>query len=230
MHVSVEKILLQDRAPLGYYLEVSHLLVFFFSCKQTLISWCLTGRPAKLGRPNLVSLKYKASSSFHPMVKKGLMWKGNLQNGWSIFFFFYIVDKTGHCYVFTFVSKVLIKKDFPFAKVPVPSVNYLDDGEPQVTLKCSFQFPKWGNVSFEVQWFVSGRSVTPIRICNNPNEGTCNRRESFLRTSEYKPGDTVSHGLRTFAPASLLRIVTVQPIHVAKYHHVIHQSLTPLKE
>ena len=102
-------------------------------------------------------------------------------------------------YVFTFVSKVLIKKDFPFANVPVPSVHYVNDTEPQVTLKCSFDFPTRDNVSFEVQWFVTGRSVTPTLICDNPNESTCDRRESLLGTSEYGPGDTVSHGLRTFA-------------------------------
>lgn len=92
----------------------------------------------------------------------------------GVFFLFYIVDKMGYCYVFIFVFKVFIKKDFLFFKVLVLSVNYLDDGELQVILKCLFQFLKWGNVFFEVQWFVSGRSVMFIRICNNLNEGMCN--------------------------------------------------------
>lgn len=116
-------------------------------------------------------------------------------------FCFHILDKTFHCDVFTFVSKVLMKKDFPFTKVPVPRVNYVDDTEPQVTLKCSFQFPTWGNVSFEVQWFVNGSGLTPIRICGNQSESTCNRRGFLLGTSEYKAGDTVCHGFKTFAPA-----------------------------
>ena len=95
--------------------------------------------------------------------------------------------------LYLYFFKVLIKKDFPFAKVPVPRVSYLNDTEPQVTLKCSFDFPTWDNVSFEVQWFVNGRGVTPTRICDNPNESTCDRRESLLGTSEYGPGDSVSH-------------------------------------
>lgn len=74
-------------------------------------------------------------------------------------------------------------------------MNYVNDSEPQVTLKCSFDFPTWDNVSFEIQWFVSGRGLTPTTICDNPNESTCNRRDSLLGTSEYGPGDTVSHGL-----------------------------------
>ena len=73
--------------PLGYYFEVSHLLVF--SCKQTLNSRCLIGRPAKLGGPNVVALVYRPSSSFRPIVNKGLMRKGKLQNGWNIFFPFF---------------------------------------------------------------------------------------------------------------------------------------------
>lgn len=75
--------------------------------------------------------------------------------------------------------------------VPVPSVNYVNDSEPQVTLKCSFDFPTWDNVSFEIQWFVNGKGVTPTIICDNPNESTCNRRHSLLGARDYKPGDTV---------------------------------------
>ena len=93
-----------------------------------------------------------------------------------------------------------MKKDFPFAQIPVPSVNYVNDTEPKVTLKCSFDFPTWDNVSFEVQWFVSGRRATLSSICVNREESTCNQRYSLLETSEYGPGDTVNHGLRTFAP------------------------------
>jgi len=95
--------------------------------------------------------------------------------------------------------QVLIKKDFPFAKVPVPTVSYLNDTEPQVTLKCSFDFPTWGNVSFDVQWFVNAKGVKTTTICDNPNE-KCNRREFELTTTDYGPGDSVSHGFKTFAP------------------------------
>ena len=91
-----------------------------------------------------------------------------------------------------FLFEVLIKKDFPYASVPVPRVNYVNDSEPQISLKCSFDFPKSDNVSFKVQWFVNGKGVTPTIICDNPNESTCNRRDSLLGPSEYKPGDTVT--------------------------------------
>ena len=50
--------------------------------------------------------------------------------------------------LFISVSK---KVDFPLAEVPVPSVKYLDDKEEMVTLLCQFEFPNWGNVSFEMQ-------------------------------------------------------------------------------
>lgn len=92
---------------------------------------------------------------------------------------------------YSFFFAVLIKKDFPFANVPVPKVTYVNDNEPQVTLNCSIHFPTWNNVSFEVQWFVNGRGVTPTQICDNPNESRCNQREFHLGTLEYKPGDTV---------------------------------------
>ena len=93
--------------------------------------------------------------------------------------------------LFCFFLKVLIKKDFPFADVPVPSVSYVNDTEATVTMKCSFVFPTWDNVSFEIQWFVNGRGVTPTVICKNPNESICNRRYTRLGTSEYGPGNTV---------------------------------------
>lgn len=85
-------------------------------------------------------------------------------------------------------------------------MSYLNDAKPEVTLKCSFDFPTWGNVSFEVQWFVNGGGVTPKRICDNLNESSCNLREFQLNTSEYKLGDSVSHDLRTF-----VAIVTAHP-------------------
>ena len=87
---------------------------------------------------------------------------------------------------------VRIKKDFPFADVPVSSVSYVDEKEAEVTMNCSFDFATWDNVSFEIQWFVDGRGVTPTTICDNPEESTCNPpRFSLLGKSEYGPGDTV---------------------------------------
>lgn len=80
---------------------------------------------------------------------------------------FYIFDKMFYCDVFIFVFKVFMKKDFLFIKVLVLRVNYVDDIELQVILKCLFQFLKWGNVFFEVQWFVNGSGLMFIRICGN---------------------------------------------------------------
>ena len=80
------------------------------------------------------------------------------------------------------------KIDFPFVLVPVPSIAYVDDGEEMVTLTCTFNFPSWTNVSFEIQWFVNGNSSTPSRICDEPGN-SCNTRSAS--TSNFRPGDQV---------------------------------------
>ena len=91
------------------------------------------------------------------------------------------------------------KVDFPFAKVPVPSVKYLDDKEEMVTLLCQFEFPNWGNVSFEIQWFVNGRGYNPDRICES-TDVKCDKRSFELSscqatTPHFKPGDNVKYQL-----------------------------------
>lgn len=85
-----------------------------------------------------------------------------------------------------FFGLVLLKADFPFAQVPVPNVTYLDDREIKITLKCDFQVPPWGNVSFEVQWYVNGRGLGPVH-CDNPNASQC----AHLRSSNYPLGSYV---------------------------------------
>lgn len=57
-----------------------------------------------------------------------------------------------------------------------------------VTLTCTFNFPSWTNVSFEIQWFVNGNSSTPSRICDEP-DNSCNTRSAS--TSNFRPGDQV---------------------------------------
>lgn len=87
-----------------------------------------------------------------------------------------------------FFFSVSQKIDFPFALVPVPSIAYVDDEEEIVTLTCTFNFPSWTNVSFEIQWFVNGNSSTPSRICDEPGN-SCNTRSAS--TSNFRPGDQV---------------------------------------
>lgn len=87
-----------------------------------------------------------------------------------------------------FFFSVSQKIDFPFALVPVPSIAYVDDGEEMVTLTCTFNFPSWTNVSFEIQWFVNGNSSTPSRICDEPGN-SCNTR--IASTSNFRPRDQV---------------------------------------
>lgn len=71
-----------------------------------------------------------------------------------------------------------------------------------MTLLCQFDFPDWGNVSFEIQWFVNGKGSTPDRICESTDD-ECEKR-SFPLFSErstnphFKPGDNVKY---PFIPA-----------------------------
>ena len=76
--------------------------------------------------------------------------------------------------------------------MPVPYVTYLDDNEKTVTLKCYFDFPAANNVSFKIQWFVNGGGAKASTICENPNEGSCDRRHVRLTTSDYQLGDQVN--------------------------------------
>lgn len=91
------------------------------------------------------------------------------------------------------------KVDFPLAKVPVPSVKYLDDEEEMATLLCQFEFPNWGNVSFEMQWFVNGKGYNPDRICESTDK-ECDKRSFQLSSSDtvtphFKPGENVKYQL-----------------------------------
>ena len=92
--------------------------------------------------------------------------------------------------IFIFFGLVLLKADFPFAQVPVPSVTYLNDAKDQedikVTLKCDFQVPPWGNVSFEVQWYVNGKGLGPAQ-CDDPDKSQC----AHLRYPDYEPNNYV---------------------------------------
>lgn len=81
-------------------------------------------------------------------------------------------------------------KDFPFANVPVPNISYVDNGEPS-TLKCSFNFPTWNNVSFKIHWFENGKGKPPKTICENPNESKCDIRHSELRSADFEAGSWV---------------------------------------
>ena len=78
-----------------------------------------------------------------------------------------------------------MKADLPFAQVPVPNVTYLNDGEMEITLTCDFQVPPWGNVSFEVQWYVNGKGLRPVQ-CDDPDI-EC----AHLRSSDYSLGSYV---------------------------------------
>jgi len=91
---------------------------------------------------------------------------------------------------------VLLRKDFPLAEVPVPHVTYLEDNEIFVTLKCYFDFPASGNVSFKIQWFVNGQESTAsaATICEFANEGSCDQRHTTLSTDDYQLGDQVTAG------------------------------------
>lgn len=88
--------------------------------------------------------------------------------------------------IFIFFGLVLLKADFPFAQVPVPSVSHLNDGEKMITLKCNFQVPPWGNVSFEVEWYVNGRGLGPVH-CDDPDTSQC----AHLRSADYQLGSYV---------------------------------------
>ena len=68
---------------------------------------------------------------------------------------------------------VLRRADFPFDQVPVPKVTYINDNEIKVTLKCNFTVPPWGNVSFEIQWFVNGKASKPAAQCDDPATSQC---------------------------------------------------------
>ena len=76
--------------------------------------------------------------------------------------------------------------DFPFAKVPTPNVTYLNDSEVEITLKCDFDVPPGKNVSFEIQWFINGKGLSPAS-CDDPRTSNCGQ----LEKSEYKLGDQV---------------------------------------
>ena len=91
-----------------------------------------------------------------------------------------------HAWLYHLLYLVQQKQDFPFSDVPVPKVTYLDDGKEEVTLKCDFDVPTWGNVSFEIQWFVNGRGLGPAE-CDDPDNNKC----SHLGTTDYKLGDRV---------------------------------------
>ena len=95
-------------------------------------------------------------------------------------------------YRFLIFFVVSLKKDFPFANVPVPNVTYLDDGKKMITLKCDFVVPNWDNVSFEIQWFVNGRGLGPV-VCDNPRTSNC----AQLRATDYSLGSHVSKFLCT---------------------------------
>ena len=86
-----------------------------------------------------------------------------------------------------FFLLVLRRADFPFDQVPVPSVTYIDDTEITVTLNCDFKVPPWGNVSFEIQWFVNGNASKPAAQCDDPLTSEC----SLLRHYEYGLGSHV---------------------------------------
>ncbi|XP_022787242.1 von Willebrand factor D and EGF domain-containing protein-like [Stylophora pistillata] len=90
---------------------------------------------------------------------------------------------------------VWIKKDFPFAEIPVPNISYvaLQSGEftdEKPKLNCSFNFSTRKNVSFYIQWFISGEVVLNETICESP-EDSCNLRYSLLFQSKYSLGDTL---------------------------------------
>ncbi|XP_066017326.1 uromodulin [Pocillopora verrucosa] len=86
-------------------------------------------------------------------------------------------------------------KDFPFANVPVPNISYVDNGEPS-TLKCSFNFPTWNNVSFKIHWFENGKGKPPKTICENPNESKCDIRHSELRSADFEAGSWLRCNIR----------------------------------
>ena len=88
-------------------------------------------------------------------------------------------------FIFLF-ALVLVKADFPFAQVPVPNVTHLDNGERKITLKCHFQVPPWGNVSFEVHWYVNGKGLGPAN-CDDPDTSQC----ADLRSADYPLGSYV---------------------------------------
>lgn len=87
------------------------------------------------------------------------------------------------------------KVDFPFALVPVPTITFKDDKEALVTLLCSFNFPHWNNVSFEIQWFIDGVGSKPKKICED-SEMPCDERNIELSGSNtvdphFRPGSQV---------------------------------------
>lgn len=115
-------------------------------------------------------------------------------------------------YVFHVVI-VLLRKDFRLAEVPVPNVTFVEDNEIFVTLKCYFDFPTAGNVSFKIQWFVNGKESTAssATICEFANEGSCDQRHATLTTNNYKLGDQVTAGfnliLRSYKLGGGLKVV-----------------------
>lgn len=76
--------------------------------------------------------------------------------------------------------------DFPFAKVPIPRVTYLNDSKVIITFKCDFDVPPGNNVTFEIQWFINGKGLRPAP-CDNPGTSNCGQ----LKKSEYSLGDQV---------------------------------------
>lgn len=76
--------------------------------------------------------------------------------------------------------------DFPFDKVPIPRVTYLDDGKEIITLKCDFDVAPGNNVSFEIEWFINGTGLGPTS-CDDPGASNCGQ----LEKSEYSLGDQV---------------------------------------
>ena len=85
-----------------------------------------------------------------------------------------------------FFLLVLRRADFPFDQVPVPSVTYIDDTEITVTLNCDFTVPPWGNVSFEIRWFVNGE-VSKSAQCDDPATSQC----AHLEHLDYQLGSHV---------------------------------------
>ena len=87
---------------------------------------------------------------------------------------------------FLLILLVLRKKDFPFDDVPIPKVTYVDDAQREVTLKCDFDVPPGGYVSFEIQWFVNGKGLGHV-ACDDPDKSTCGQ----LGSKDYELGDQV---------------------------------------
>ena len=85
-----------------------------------------------------------------------------------------------------FILLVLSRADFPFDQVPVPNVTYINDNEIKVTLKCNFTVPPWGNVSFEIQWFVNGNASKPAAQCDDPATSQCSHLRLYIDLARAK--------------------------------------------